>query len=69
MDAKTFKHLLTVKNQTKSTIAKLDKIELEFTKDNFIEKIREVKALVKSLEVRIFQGFDAMLDDLIEKIK
>ena len=69
MDAKTFKHLLTVKNQTQSTIAKLDKIELEFTKDNFIEKIREVKALVKSLEVRIFQGFDAMLDDLIEFTK
>lgn len=69
MDAKTFKHLLTVKNQTQSTIAKLDKIELEFTKDNFIEKIREVKALVKSLEVRIFQGFDAMLEDLIDFTK
>ena len=69
MDAKTFKYLLTVKNQTQSTIAKLDKIELEFTKDNFIEKIREVKALVKSLEVRIFQGFDAMLEDLIEFTK
>lgn len=69
MDTRLFKYLLTVKNQAQSTIIKLDKIEKEFTKENFIEKIREVKALVKSLEVRVFQGFDAMAMDLIEKTK
>lgn len=69
MDTRLFKYLLTVKNQAQNTLIKLDKIEEEFTKENFIEKIREVKALVKSLEVRVFQGFDAMAMDLIEKTK
>lgn len=69
MDTRLFKYLLTVKNQAQSTLVKLDKIEEEFTKDNFIEKLREVKALVKSLEIRVFQGFDAMAMDLIEKTK
>lgn len=69
MDTRLFKYLLTVKNQAQSTLVKLDKIEEEFTKDNFIEKLREIKALVKSLEVRVFQGFDAMAMDLIEKTK
>lgn len=69
MDTRLFKYLLTVKNQAQSTLINLDKIEKEFTKDNFIEKLREVKALVKSLEVRVFQGFDAMAMDLIEKTK
>ena len=69
MDTRLFKHLLTVKNQAQSTLIKLDKIEKEFTKDNFIEKLREIKALVKSLEVRVFQGFDTMAMDLIEKTK
>lgn len=69
MDTRLFKYLLTVKNQAQSTLIKLDKIEKEFTKDNFIEKLREIKALVKSLEVRVFQGFDAMAMDLIEKTK
>lgn len=69
MDTRLFKYLLTVKNQAQSTLVKLDKIEEEFTKDNFTEKLREIKALVKSLEVRIFQGFDAMAMDLIEKTK
>lgn len=69
MDTRLFKYLLTVKNQAQSTLIKLDKIEKEFTKENFTEKLREIKALVKSLEVRILQGFDAMAMDLIEKTK
>lgn len=69
MDTRLFKHLLTVKNQAQNTLIKLDKIEKEFTKENFTEKFREIKAIVKSLEVRVFQGFDAMAMDLIEKTK
>lgn len=69
MDTRLFKYLLTVKNQAQSTLIKLDKIEKEFTKENFTEKLREIKALVKSLETRVFQGFDAMAMDLIEKTK
>ena len=69
MDTRLFKYLLTVKNQAQSTLIKLDKIEEEFTKENFTEKLREIKALVKSLEIRVFQGFDAMAMDLIEKTK
>lgn len=69
MDTRLFKYLLTVKNQAQSTLVKLDKIEKEFTKENFTEKLREIKALVKSLEIRVFQGFDAMAMDLIEKTK
>lgn len=69
MDTRLFKYLLTVKNQAQNTLIKLDKIEEEFTKDNFTEKLREIKALVKSLEIRVFQGFDAMAMDLIEKTK
>lgn len=68
MDTKTFEHLTKVKLQAESTIQKLNKIEEELTKDNFVEKIKEIKALVKSLEIRVFQGFDAMTMDLIEKI-
>lgn len=69
MDTRLFKYLLTVKNQAQSTLIKLDKIEKEFTKENFTEKLREIKTLVKSLEIRVFQGFDAMAMDLIEKTK
>lgn len=69
MDTRLFKYLLTVKNQAQSTLIKLDEIEKEFTKENFTEKLREIKALVKSLEIRVFQGFDAMAMDLIEKTK
>ena len=69
MDTKTFEHLTKVKLQTESTKQKLNKIEEELTKDNFVEKIKEIKALVKSLEIRVFQGFDAMFEDLIEKTK
>lgn len=69
MDTRLFKYLLTVKNQAQSTLIKLDKIEKEFTKENFTEKLREIKALVKSLEIRVFQGFDAIAMDLIEKTK
>ena len=69
MDTRLFKYLLTVKNQAQSTLIKLDKIEKEFTKEIFTEKLREIKALVKSLEIRVFQGFDAMAMDLIEKTK
>ena len=69
MDTRLFKYLLTVKNQAQSTLIKLDKIEKEFTKENFTEKLREIKALVKSLETRVFQGFDAMAMYLIEKTK
>ncbi len=69
MDTRLFKYLLTVKNQAQSTLIKLDKIEKEFSKDNFAEKLQDVKALVKSLEIRVFQGFDAMAMDLIEKTK
>lgn len=69
MDTKTFEHLTKVKLQTESTIQKLNKIEEELTKDNFVEKIKEIKALVKSLEIRVFQGFDAMFEDLIERTK
>lgn len=69
MDTRLFKHMLTVKNQAQSTLIKLDKIEKEFTKENFAEKLREIKALVKSLEIRVFQGFDAMAMDLMEKFK
>ena len=69
MDTRLFKYLLTVKNQAQSTLIKLDKIEKEFNKENFAEKLQEVKALVKSLEIRVFQGFDAMTMDLIEKTK
>lgn len=69
MDTKTFEHLTKVKLQAESTIQKLNKIEEELTKDNFVEKIKEIKALVKSLEIRVFQGFDAMAMDLMERIK
>lgn len=69
MDTETFKHLLTVKNQAQSTLIKLDKIELEFTKDNFAEKLQDVKALVKSLRIRVLQAFDAITQDLMEKTK
>lgn len=69
MDTRLFKYLLTVKNQAQSTLIKLDKIEKEFTKENFAEKLQDVKALVKSLEIRVFQGFDAMAMDLMEKFK
>lgn len=69
MDTKTFEYLTKVKLQAESTIQKLNKIEEELTKDNFVEKIKEIKALVKSLEIRVFQGFDAMAMDLIERIK
>lgn len=69
MDTRLFKYLLTVKNQAQNTLIKLDKVEKDFTKDNFNEKLREIKALVKSLEIRVFQCFDAMAMDLIEKTK
>ena len=65
----TLKHLMEVKLQAESTIQKLNKLEEEFTKDNFKEKLQDVKALVKSLEIRVFQGFDAMAMDLMERIK
>lgn len=65
----TFKHLLNVKNQAQSTLAKLDQLEKEFSKDNFTEKLQDVKALVKSLEIRVLQAFDAMSQDLMEKSK
>ena len=60
---------MEVKLQAESTIQKLNKLEEEFTKDNFKEKLQDVKALVKSLEIRVFQGFDAMAMDLMERIK
>lgn len=66
MGTKVFEHLTKVKLQAESTIQKLNKIEEELTKDNFVEKLQEIKTLVKSLEVRVFQGFDAMFEDLIE---
>lgn len=69
MGTKVFEHLTKVKLQAESTIQKLNKIEEELTKDNFFEKLQEIKALVKSLEIRVFQGFDAMFEDLIERIK
>ncbi len=65
----TLKHLTAVKLQAESTLQKLKKLEEEFTKDNFKEKLQDVKALVKSLEIRVFQGFDAMAMDLMERIK
>lgn len=69
MDTRLFKYLLTVKNQAQSTLIKLDKIEKEFTKENFTEKLREIKALVQSLRIRVLQAFDAITQDLIEKTK
>ena len=64
-----FKHLLKVKNQAQSTLVKLDQLEKEFSKDNFTEKLQDVKALVKSLRIRVLQAFDAIPQDLMEKIK
>ena len=69
MDTKTFEYLTKVKLQAESTIQKLNKIEEELTKDNFVEKLQEIKSIVKSLEIRVFQGFDAMTMDLMERIK
>lgn len=69
MGTKVFEHLTKVKLQAESTIQKLNKIEEELTKDNFVEKLQEIKSIVKSLEIRVFQGFDAMFEDLIERIK
>ena len=69
MDTRLFKYLLTVKNQAQNTLIKLDKIEKDFTKDNFTEKLREIKALVQSLRIRVLQAFDAITQDLIEKTK
>ena len=65
----TFKHLLKVKNQAQSTLVKLDQLEKEFSKDNFTEKLQDVKALVRSLRIRVLQAFDAITQDLMEKIK
>lgn len=69
MGTKVFEHLTKVKLQAESTIQKLNKIEEELTKDNFVEKLQEIKSIVKSLEIRVFQGFDAMTMDLMERIK
>ena len=65
----TLKNVLCVKEEAQKTLEKLNKIEKEFTKDNFVDNLHTVKALVKSLEIRVFQAFEAMAKDLMEHTK
>lgn len=65
----TFKNILRVKEQTQKTIEKLNKIEEEFTKDNFVDNLHTVKALVNSLGNSVFLAFEAMAKDLMERTK